>query len=314
MRTLINLFIIVSVCSMTVNAQSDESQAARKRPSLNGHMFPSTNYLRSSFVVTSLQADMGMGITSTLVLPGIEIGEKEILSFEGKILFADVDIQYQQRFTPWLSLYFSLRAAGRLGTNMSTILVDGLNTITGSDIGWLIRIWESNRLNLAGTIKLSTAAGSFINVLDYFEEIINNEPYPSVVKNITGLTAGLGLRGAYAFNPSYGIQFNLDYAYGESLQRVASQSYYLAGILGDLDFNPKQKVPIGLALGYTISTSPTYVMQDGGVSNIIVGKIGYTGSEDFDLGLQFNYRNIYLNSVADKPFIRTLLLNLRYYF
>lgn len=314
MRKLIYLFIIFSVCSNTVNAQSDESQDAGERPSLNGHMFPSTNYLRSSFVVTSLQVDMGVGITSTLLLPGIMIGENEILSFEGKILFADVDVQYQQHFTPWLSLFLSFRLAGRLGTSMSTILLDGLNTISGFDIGWLIRIWESDKLNLAGTIKLSTATGNFINVAEYFEEIINNEPYPSVIKRITGLTAGLGLRGAYAFNRTYGIQFNMDYAYGESFERVVSKGYYIAGILGDMDFKPKHKVPIGLALGYTISTSPAYVIQDGGISNIIIGKIGYTGSEDFDLGLQFNYRNIYLSSVDDKPFIKTILLNLRYYF
>jgi len=314
MKHLIYFFIILNMCSSRLYSQSSETQIERKVPTLNGHMFPSVSYLRSSFIVTSLQADLGYGITSGLSLPGIMIDDHEILSFEGKILFADMDVQYHQRFTPWLSFFLSLRMAARIGNSMSTILVDGVNTISGSDIGWLVRIMKTDKFNLAGAIKLSNVTASLINVTDYFEEIINDEPYPSVIKKVPGMTAGLGLRGAYAFNPTYGLQFNADYTFGESFERGSSGRYFMGGFLGDLDFNPKHKVPIGLAMGYTISSSPAYVMDEGGISNLILGRIGYTGSDDFELGLQFTYYNAYLKSVEEKPFVKKVMLTLKFYF
>ena len=82
-----SLFIILSLWSGAVNAQADESPAERKIPSLNGHKFPSLSYLKSSFVSTSLQADLGFGITSPIALPGIEIGDYEIRGFKGQLLF-----------------------------------------------------------------------------------------------------------------------------------------------------------------------------------------------------------------------------------
>jgi hypothetical protein len=128
------------------------------------------------------------------------------------------------------------------------------------------------------------------------------------------LTAGLGLRGAYAFNPTYGLQFNMDYMYGETLVRETTQSYFAGSILGDIDFNPKQEVPIGLALGYALSTSPALVMNDGGAANLVLFKIYYTGSDDFELGLQFNMYSTYLKSIDDNAFVKKVMLGFKFYF
>jgi len=270
--------------------------------------------MRSSFINTSLQADLGFGITSVITVPGIDIGEYNILAFKGQLMFFDVDACYQQRFTPWLAMFMSLKVAGRLGTDMSTIVADGVNTLGGGDIGWLIRIAHTDRLNLSGAVSLTNITGNFINVSEYLEEVINNEPYPSVTKTVPAMFASLGLRGAYAFNPSYGLQANLAYGYGESLERGSSQGYFAIGVLGDLDFNPRRQVPIGLALGYTLSSAPTIVMSDGGPANLFLGKIAYTGSDDFDLGLQFTYYNITLRRVDDRPYVSKIMLNLKFYF
>lgn len=314
MKKLIYLLIILSSCSGLLNAQTVDTPAIKKIPTLNGHTFLSTSYLQSSFVATSLQADIGIGSTSTLKIPGIIIDDYEILSFEGKLLFVDLNVQYQQRFNPWLALFISAKMAGRLGTDMSSIMADGVNTIVGGNIGWLVRIKQTDKLNLSGTVSLNNITGNFINVTKYFDEIINNEPYPSVIKKVPAMTAGIGFRGAYAFSPTFGLQFNLDYAYGESLERGASKAYFSGGILGDVDFNPKYKVPVGLALGYSMSSAPEIVMNDGGFSNLFLGKIGYTGSQDFELGVQYTYYNVDLKSVNDKPFISKIMLTLKFYF
>lgn len=314
MKKLIYIFIMLSICWSAVTAQETETPAREKYPSLYGHKFPSTSYMRSSFISTHVQADIGIGNTSVLEIPGIEVGEYEIFNFTGQLMYFDLDVQYQQRFTPWLALFITAKMSGRVGTEMSTILVDGVNTLSGGTIGWLVRIMQTQKFNLTGSMQLNNVNGSFINVPAYIEELIENEPYPSVIKQVPSMSAGLGLRGAYAFNPTWGIQFNMDYYYGESLQREVSQSYFSAGIIGDVDFNPKRDVPIGLSLGYILSTAPVIVMENGGTANLAIGSIRYSGAEDFELALQFTYYSAYLNSIQDKAFVKKTMLTFKFYF
>ncbi len=146
-------------------------------------------------------------------------------------------MQYQQRFTPWLALYISVKAAGRAGTDISTMLVDGVNALSGGDIGWLINITQTEKFNLSGTLSLSNLNGNFLNISKYFEDLINNEPYPSVTKVVPALIAGVGLRSAYAFNPSYGLQLNIDYGYGELFTQDSINSWLENGILRMMDPN-----------------------------------------------------------------------------
>lgn len=308
---LVTIFLILSFNGI---AQSDSSEANRKIPSLNGHVFPTIGQFKNSFVTTSLQTSLGYGSTSSISIPGIILDGYEIFAFEGKILYVSMDVQYQQRFNSWLALFISYKMASRVGTDMSTILADGVNTINGGDIGWLMRIKQSKKFNLSGTIRLMNLTGSFINVSEYFDEIINNEPNPSVVKVIPATALGLGLQGAYAFNPTYGLQFHSEYAYGESFERGKTKGFFLVGVAGDMDFSPKYNVPVGLALGYTISSAPEIVMSDGGFSNLINAKIGYTKSNDFELGIQYTYYNVKLKSVDKKSFVSKLLLVLKFYF
>lgn len=256
MKKHLHIFIILSICWNAAAAQSTDSEVREKYPALNGHRFSSTSYMNSSFITTHLQADIGYGTTSLLEIPGLQIDEYELFSFTGKVMYLDLDIQYQQGFTPWLALYATIKMAGRLGTDMSTILVDGVNTLSGGTIGWLVRVMNTQKFNMAASVQLSRIDGSFINVPEFIEEVIDNEPYPSVRKNVPSLTAGVGLRGAYAFSPSFGLQFNGDYFYGESFQRGNTRGYIALGVLGDVDFNPKREVPIGLSLGYMLSSSP----------------------------------------------------------
>ncbi len=85
-------------------------------------------------------------------MPGKTIGDYEIAGREGRIQYVDMDINYQQRFTPWLSLFFSIKMAARLGTNMPTLLVDGVNKLSAGEIGWLVRIVETDKFYLSGSV------------------------------------------------------------------------------------------------------------------------------------------------------------------
>jgi len=135
MKKLIYLFAILFIGTVSLSAQSSEARDEPKIPKLNGHVFLSSSYLRSSFISTSVQGDLGFGITSPIKVPGIDIGDYTILAFEGQLMFMDVNAFYQQRFTPWLAMFASFKMAGRVGTDMSTIVADGVNTLFGGEIG-----------------------------------------------------------------------------------------------------------------------------------------------------------------------------------
>lgn len=314
MKKLIYIFIIYFISLSGVSGQDTISPQKEKYLSLNGHRFPSSSYQRSPFISTHFQVDVGYGQTSVLEIPGIEVGDYEIFSFTGQLMYFDVDVQYQQRFTPWLALFMTGKMSSRLGTDMSTILADGVNTLRAGNVGWLIRIIQTQKFLLSGTVQLNKFSGSFINVPSYIEELIDNEPYPAIFKQVPSLTAGLGLRSAYAFTSSYGLQFTMDYFYGESLQRGLTRGYFSAGVIGDVDFNPKRDVPLGLSLGYLLSTSPAIVMENGGTSSLFLGILRYSGSEDFELGLQLSYYSAYLGSIEDHAFVKKAMLSFKFYF
>ncbi len=314
MKRNVLLFITLLLILNTVGAQSELHSSVKKMPELNGHSFPSMATFRSSFISTSLQANLGFGNTSTLKIPGIIIDDYEIFSFEGQILFFDMKVNYLQRFTPWLALQLSFSMAGRTGTNMSTIMADGVNTLNGGSIGWLVRVRKTERFNLSATLNVTNLTGNFINVQDYFRDLINNVPDPSVTKKVPAMAMGVGLTGAYAFSPVFGLQFMGEYAYGESFQRLKNEGFFAAGIIGDVDFNPKHGVPVGLALNYTLTSAPEIVLSDGGFSNLLGLKVGYTGSDDFEIGLLYSYYNVKITSVDDKPFVNKIMLLLKFYF
>jgi hypothetical protein len=309
------ILVILSLVLITgITAQDQTPALSLKRPELGGHAFPSLLGLRSSFINTSLMASMGFGNTSSVKIKGIMIDDYEILSFEGKMLFYDMKVQYQQRFTPWLALHFSFVAAGRVGTDMSTIMADGVNTLSGGSIGWLVRFLRTDRLNLSANVSVNRLTGNFINVTDYFSDLINNVPDPQITRKIPAMAVGAGLSGAYAFNPMFGLQFSAEYAFGESFERKKNEGYFFTAIAADADFNPRHRVPIGLAVSYTLSSAPEIVLSDGGLSNMAMVGASYTGSEEFELGLQYTYYNVDIQSAKDNLFVGKIMLLMKFYF
>lgn len=305
-------FILFSLTVKFLQAQNEKSH--QRIPVLNGHKFLSTSQMKSAFISTNLQTDIGYGSTSLIKIPGFDYNGANLFSFQGKILYVDFKLQYQQQFTDWLGLFISMKLSSRIGSDLSTIIADGVNTVSGGDIGWIVKIKETDKLLLSATIKANNLTGNFIDVTKYLEDLIDGEPYPSLSKKIQATSVGLGIRGAYAFNKTYGVQFNADALHGESMQRGTTDTYYSIGILGDIDFYENQNIPLALALGYSISSTPEISMNDRGFSNIFLGKLGYSGSDDYELGLQFSTYQVNLKSVESNTRISKAMLGIKFYF
>ncbi|WP_152287101.1 hypothetical protein [Flavicella marina] len=309
------LLLLLFFCTVfqATDAQEKSETIRNRIPMLNGHRFATTTQLKSPFIATSLSTDVGFGSTSLITIPGVEIGDRELFRFQGKIFYVDFNAQYQQKFNSWLSLFLSVKLAGRLGSDMSTIVADGINSVSGGDIGWLIKLKETEKFILSGSIKATALTGNFINVAEYLQDVIEGEPYPTLSKKVPSTSVGIGLRAAYAFNPSYGLQANFHISQGESLQRGTIDNYVTMGILGDVNLNIKYEVPISLALGYSLTSTPEVSMDNRGYSSLYTGKIDYTGSNDYELGLQFTFYDVQLKSVEANTSISKVMLGLKFY-
>ncbi len=313
MKQFIILFLSIFIISAAYSQELQSNIKARK-PELSGHYFATPTIIRSSFVRTNLNARLGFGLSSTMDMPDIQIGDKVLDGFSGQILFMNLNVSYEQKFTEWLSLYTIISVSGRLGSDISTILADGVNTVSGGAIGWKVRFYQSKRLQISGVAFAKNLNGSFINIKEYINEIIDGDPFPSVTKNIPAMIAGGGVQGAYAINPTFGLQFQADVSYGESFNRAKTTTYLTGGACIDADMNPKLNVPLGLTLGYALSSSPEVVMTSDATAGIFSARLGYTGSSEYELGVMYSAYSVNIKSVDQKPGISRIQLLLKFYF
>ncbi|MCK5730362.1 MAG: hypothetical protein KAH68_04775 [Draconibacterium sp.] len=312
------VFIILSVFIFVygnVLAQNDTTKIILKKSMLNGHIFNSINTSKSAFINTYLNTELGFGNTGNLDLPGIVIGDNEILSFNGSVTYITVNLDYRQKINDWMAFRLSMSLGGRIGSNISTILVDGLNTYGGVIVGWDFRLVQKQKFQMAGSVFVKNITGSFIDIAGYVNDIIHNAPFPEPVRNIPVLTFGIGNQCAYAFNKTYGMQFGVDFSYGESFNRSEQNFYSSFNISGDMDLMPKKQIPLGFAVGYEISSNPEDTYLEFIHTNIFSGKIAYTGSSDFDLGLQFIMNRVKLSdAITDNPMSVKTQLDFKFYF
>jgi len=315
MKRLILILSVFLCVYGSVIAQNDTTKIVLKKSMLNGHIFNSINTSKSAFINTYLNTEIGIGNTGNIDLPGIKIGDHEVFSFNGSVTFITTNIDYRQKINDWLVLRLAMSVGGRIGSNMSTILVDGLNTFSGGSVGWDFRLVQKQKFQMAGSIFVKNINGSFIDIAGYVRDVIDDNPFAEAVKNIPVLTTGIGAQGAYAFNKTYGLQFGADFSYGESFTRNENSLFSSFNISGDMDLMPKKRIPLGFAVGYEISSNPEDTYLEFIYTNIYSGKIAYTGSSDFDLGLQFITNRVKLSDgIKEDPMIFKTQLDFKFYF
>ncbi len=315
MRKIIILLAVIFGVQLSIIAQNDTTKIVLKKSMLNGHIFTSINTSKSAFINTYLNARLGVGNTGNIDLPGFVIGDNEIFSFTGSVTFILVNLDYRQKINDWLALRLAMSLGGRIGSNMSTILVDGLNTFNGGSIGWDFRVVQEQKFQMTGNVFVKNINGSFIDIAGYVNDIIHDVPFAAAVNNIPVLNAGIGAQGAWAFNKTYGLQFGGDMSYGESFNRGEKNFFSSFNISGDMDLMPRKNVPLGFALGYMYSSNPEDTYLEYIYTGIYSAKIAYTGSSDFDLGLQLIMSKVQLSeTINQSPSIVKTQLDFKFYF
>ncbi len=300
---------------LPAGAQTDTAACRYKKPMLNDHPFHISDAARSPFIKTYLAGAIGMGSTGDMSLPGLQVGDKTILQFTGELLFLNGGLDYRQKVNDWLAFFVSYELVGRVGDDIDMMLVDGLNSLSGGDVGWLFRLYHNDKFLLSGTLFLQNMSGSFFDIVGYINDLLDSVPNPQATKNIPVMNGGLGLKGAWAPNQTFGLLFETNFLYGESFARGVKDFFMGLTVSGDVDFNPRYKVPVGINFGYTYSSEPKNTLLEFDNTNILHLRIAYTGSCDYNVGLQFSFFKYELANIEKRrPWVTNTSLGFRLYF
>jgi hypothetical protein len=296
------------------NLLSAQPDSLERRPSVGEHVFTPVTYSRLPFTNTYFSTFMGFGQTTDLIHKLNLIEGVDLRGLRGELTFLDFGFYYQQRVRDWLGAYVNINVSARVGTELQSILSQGINTINSFNIGWHIKLVEREKIAISTFAELQNFQGSFISVTVFLRDILAGVPNPSISENIPVLSGGSGFRFAYGINDLIGLKLSTDLVYGESFERGENKFTYTAGGGIDFDFFPRYDVPLGLVLNYSISTHASLVVTTDKNAQIFHGKIAYTGGQDFSLGIEYFYQKIPLPNIEEIPTVNAIALAARYYF
>lgn len=305
---------LIVFCLFPKNLFSQTENSNTRVPTLNNHTFVPISMILGPFIDSHFQTYTGIGNSLNFNSPIYDLEGEPILGLTGEILFADLAVNYQQRITPWVAFKIKYSYAARLGTNVQTIWSQGFNTISSLDIGWHIKIYESEKTYLSTIIELQNASGKFVDIRNYIKDLILGNPHPSMTKDVPLLTGGIGFRFAWGVSPVIGIRGIAQSNWGEDYERTTYKLYHTFGTSFDLNFNRRYNIPVGLVFAYTLTSQPDIVYSDSGYANIFTWKLAYTGARDFSIGLESSLLTVPLPELENTPTVNTTALVAKYYF
>lgn len=298
------------MCFFLLSAMYAQSDTLKKSM-VGNHVFTPVTFSGLPFTNSYFSTSTGLGTTSGLVhnLEGLPFK-----GLEGEVTFVEMGFAYQQRVRDWLAAYIDLTISARVGTELQSILTQGFSTITSLDIGWHIRLSEGKKSRLSGIIELQNNKGSFVNLLGFAQDIINDLPNPRLNETVPLLVFASGLRYAYALGETIGFKASATLAYGETYIRGEYGFAFDGGLGVDINLYPRFSIPIGIVLTYDYTNMPDFVYVDGENSQMVLAKIAYTKASDFSLGIEFSFMKYpFLNQ--PKPVTAlSAALTARYYF
>ena len=282
-----------------------------KRPKVGNHIFTPITHSSLPFTNSYFSTVTGIGATSGLIsIPS----NLPIRGLVGEVTFIDMGFSYQQRVRDRLAAYINLNISASVGTEFQSILAQGVRTITSFDIGWHIKLLDGDKSRLSMIVELQNHKGSFVNVLGFVKDIINEQPNPTLNETIPLLAAATGLRYAYALSETIGFKASAKLAYGETYTRGVNGFAFDVGAGIDINFYPRFSIPVGLVFIYDITSMPDFVYVEGEHSQMIQAKITYTKASDFSLGIEFSYMKYPFNDQPKPVTLTFAALAARYYF
>ena len=304
-------FLFIALLTISVNAFASAPDTLQiKIPALNGHSFIPQGRAGGTFISSFLKISVGAAQTELIDFGVLEINGREIYNFDGSVLFSDVDIEFQHKIKDWLGVYFRYRSAARFGNQISSLYSEGLNTISGYDLGWILKVSEGKKHFLSTHFQISDYKTNFF-YLDRFVINLIRDTVISTSENIPSLFGTAGLHLALAPNDLIGFCIYGDIGYGESFNRDNSHLFARLGVSADIDLYERTRIPLGIGLKSSISSFPSYDQLEDKFTNVTGLKLAYTGSSEYIIGVETAWGILPIKSRAAK--VNAILINLQFH-
>lgn len=295
-------------------AKASGQEQGMRRPLLGGHTFIWNPATRDPFPRTFIRSTVGVGKTVDRVLiPSFEIEGKVVEEVRGDLLFAELDFAYQHRVQDWLAVWGRFNLGARLGTTTGALLSEGITTLTGMELGWLVRLVQTRSVILSGTANLWSDGLTDVDVLRWARGL-GDEDGPGLVESSPAVRGGGGLRFAWGINKGWGVLFMGESGYGESASPNQADGWvwdFAGGV--SFDLSAYTDVPIGFVLsgaskGFDRETSNPGIRTDE------VGlRLAFTDRDDFLLAVDSKW-SLFDTVEGDDVGVIRLGLALQYYF
>ncbi len=155
---------------------------------LDGHVFPFPQFVASSFVVSSFGVRAGVEARqvphfAATPLSGDAASQSIDLSSAVASEASDASVRVHRLLAIWLSGY----GRARVGTNTKTILGSGADFELGGDLGVLVRLFSSKRLQLSARGSFGYYGGTQAGI-DRFYQSVRALADKTVQSSLTGST------------------------------------------------------------------------------------------------------------------------------
>ena len=218
-------------------------------PRLDEHQFVPVPAITEPFMTTYLQMGLGLGGTVNAEQPLYSPVDSTLIgNVDSNQFLTGIRFKYQRSVKNWLVVRFRLNVIGRLGTDTSSLLNDGITGALGYELGWMMRVYRSRSVLVSGSVSLTSANATFISVSDWFEAQMAGED-ADLVRPRTSLTGSGGAHAAWGINRRFGLLGSLNLGYGESFDGSGDNDWrsevrFALSYHGSRDLN----IPLGLAL------------------------------------------------------------------
>ncbi len=307
----------ITAAAIVVTPQPLRAQG--QNPSIAGHTFVPNTVLDDPFIATHFRSLVGAASAFGYTILEIPTADS-VINVDGQMTWVLVEFAYRQQVADWLSLEGSASGGARIGTNTAAALADGVSVITTLEFGGLARVFETERVTGSANLDLRYSGLTLLNVVGFVEEIIDSVESGGSLDSI-GLSskqgafqARGGFRLAYAPARLVGLTFLGELGVGEDYSEVEETVIHLTlGGTVDINLSSIGKAPLGFGAGYKFSTFTDRSETSDGQSHVGFLGVSYVGSEDFTVGLEFQWQNTPLAD-GENLSVAGIGIRSRYYF
>jgi len=302
-----------------VNKDSSLLKTDKRLPILNNFRFIPSDVVRDPFINTFVKVNVGSGAALDLKSYIKNLQGTVFDTLSGDLSYISAELEFQYAVNEWLAFNGSYGGAGRLGTNAYTILTSGIAYTTSFTLGGKIKIWQNDKMFLAGSIDYTSSEAFVYSIYDFVKKVYESGGKIDTSKNYllekdNLAKTFLNLNYAYAPTDWFGLLGVAGFGIGQ-VYKGKDKGNIRLGVAASIDFLNIDFVnfPIGILASIRYNS---FSETGENIKNLITlgFRIGYSGHKDFDIGIENTYQSLNFRQSEQKVKIILTAFKMRYYF